>query len=73
MYCSWSEYCVAVIFILMITLWSTREFGEIRGWDILFQEGYLKYFILLIEFSPNFCIIVISVIVQLQYSVVYFH
>lgn len=29
----------------MIVLWLTREFGDIRGWNIIFREGYLKCFI----------------------------
>ena len=37
---SWSEYSVAIVFIIMIVLWITREFGETKGWDILFEEGY---------------------------------
>jgi len=42
----WSEYCVAVIFIIVIILWVTREFGDTRGWDILFQTGYSQSYIL---------------------------
>jgi hypothetical protein len=39
---SWSEYCVSIVFILMIVLWLTREFGDIKGWDILFRDEYFK-------------------------------
>ncbi|CAF0859281.1 unnamed protein product [Rotaria sordida] len=36
----WSEYTVGIIFIIMIILWVTREFGETHGWNILFKEDY---------------------------------
>jgi hypothetical protein len=39
---SWSEYCVAVVFILMIILWLTREFDDIKGWTIIFREEYFE-------------------------------
>jgi hypothetical protein len=42
----WSEYCVAVIFIIVIILWVTREFGDTKGWDILFQNEYSQSYIL---------------------------
>lgn len=36
----WSEYCVGIIFIIMILLWITREFDETPGWGTIFQHEY---------------------------------
>ncbi|CAF3929882.1 unnamed protein product [Rotaria magnacalcarata] len=35
---SWNEYCVGIVFIIMILLWVTRDFGETRGWSIIFLD-----------------------------------
>ncbi|CAF2002846.1 unnamed protein product [Rotaria magnacalcarata] len=38
---SWNEYCVGIVFIIMILLWVTRDFGETRGWSIIFLDEYM--------------------------------
>ena len=42
---SWSEYCVGIIFIVMILLWITREFDDTPGWSVLFPDGYLELYV----------------------------
>ncbi|CAF3634513.1 unnamed protein product [Rotaria sp. Silwood1] len=39
---NWSEYTIGIIFIIMIILWVTREFGETHGWDIIFEKGFIS-------------------------------
>ncbi|CAF4968475.1 unnamed protein product, partial [Rotaria socialis] len=39
---SWNEYCVGVVFIIMILLWVTRDFGETKGWSTIFLDEYYK-------------------------------
>ncbi|CAF2628108.1 unnamed protein product [Rotaria sp. Silwood2] len=39
---NWSEYTVGIVFIIMIVLWVTREFGETPGWDIIFEDNYVS-------------------------------
>ena len=42
---SWSEYCVTIVFLLMVILWLTQEFGDTRGWTVIFRTGYVGSFI----------------------------
>jgi hypothetical protein len=39
---SWNEYCVGIVFIVMVVLWLTEEFGDTRGWGIIFPDEYLE-------------------------------
>jgi hypothetical protein len=39
---SWNEYSVAIVFLIMIILWLTKQFGDTPGWELLFREEYLK-------------------------------
>jgi di/tricarboxylate transporter len=38
----WSELSVAIVFILMIVLWVTKDFSGTPGWDIIFQDKYIS-------------------------------
>lgn len=40
---SWSEYSVLIVFILMVVFWLTQEFGDTRGWGVIFPDEYLEY------------------------------
>lgn len=42
---SWSEYCVAVVFFIMVILWLTQEFGDTRGWAVIFPTEYVGFLI----------------------------
>jgi di/tricarboxylate transporter len=39
---SWSEISVAVVFLLMILLWITKDFSGTPGWESLFREKYIS-------------------------------
>ncbi|CAF1309623.1 unnamed protein product [Adineta steineri] len=38
---SWQERIVAILFVIMVTLWITRDFSTYPGWEIIFVEGYV--------------------------------
>ena len=35
---SWGEYSVALLFLIVVALWLTRDFSSFRGWDIIFRK-----------------------------------
>ena len=39
---SWSEISIAIVFVLMILLWLTKDFSGTPGWEIVFQDGYIS-------------------------------
>ena len=50
--CRWNEYCVSIVFLLMVVLWLTQEFGDTPGWTIIFPDGYFGFWIIEDIFSP---------------------
>ncbi|CAF0991701.1 unnamed protein product [Didymodactylos carnosus] len=39
---SWSECSVAVIFVMLVLLWVTKDFDSTPGWDIIFRSKYIS-------------------------------
>ncbi len=35
---NWQEYTIAVLFIVVVVLWLTRDFSSYPGWEILFRK-----------------------------------
>jgi di/tricarboxylate transporter len=35
---SWEEYSIAILFVVMVGLWVTRDFSSSPGWEIIFQK-----------------------------------
>ena len=38
----WDQKCVAVIFLVLVILWITRDVQGIFGWSLLFQPKFVK-------------------------------
>lgn len=38
----WSEISVAIVFLLMIILWVTKDFSGTPGWEVIFEEKYIS-------------------------------
>ncbi|CAF0929686.1 unnamed protein product [Didymodactylos carnosus] len=38
---NWKEANIAVLFIVIVVLWITKDFSNTPGWDILFREKYV--------------------------------
>jgi len=36
---SWQECTIAILFIVMVGLWVTRDFSGTPGWAIIFRKG----------------------------------
>jgi di/tricarboxylate transporter len=34
----WQESIVAILFVVAVILWITRDFSSFQGWDILFRK-----------------------------------
>jgi di/tricarboxylate transporter len=39
---NWEERTIIILFIVMIGLWITRDFGTHPGWAIIFSKGLVK-------------------------------
>ena len=38
----WQEYIIVILFILMVSLWLTRDISNYSGWIVLFPKGYVE-------------------------------
>ena len=38
----WEQGWIAIIFITLVILWVTRDFGEVPGWSVIFARKRLK-------------------------------
>ena len=38
---SWQESIIAILFVVAVLLWVTRDFSSFPGWDILFRKKYV--------------------------------
>ena len=38
---SWQEGTIAVLFVLMVGLWLTRDFPNFPGWEIIFRKEFV--------------------------------
>jgi di/tricarboxylate transporter len=39
---NWQEYTITILFVIMVSLWITRDFSSYPGWGILFRDEYIK-------------------------------
>lgn len=72
---SWQEGTIAILFVIMVGLWITRDFSNHPGWEVIFRKEFvdLSKHLIHLKVSFSFLFLVLLRMEQLLYSSDHYH